>query len=932
MGTKKRYNMNKRLMLFSSLFAIGAGTVALADYRGDFNHDGKFTIADVAALIETLGNTEMLKEAAALADVNADGICNTADVAALADLVLGLGTPKEMPVVDPFDDTIIVTYDGATATVTPLPLDGSITATISGADVVINNTIVDREITTILRGNSTAGSLVYNGDYKTTLVLDGVSLRGSTAEAVNVKCGKRIALTLNDGTTNTLEDATTDGGQKAAFYTKGHLEVSGGGALTLTGNVKHGLASKEYLQLKKTAGTITVTSAAADGIHAGQYFQQNGGVVSIAQIGGDGIQAEATGKEGDELDGQLIVKGGTLNITTTATDVSALKSDSLLTLSGGTFVLSTSGAGNKAIKSKQELNISGGDFTITQSGKAIVEAGDLGYVTALKGSDVAITGGNFTINTTGAGARGISAGNLIIDDAANIAIVNDGAAGTANDAIEVTEDSSSSGGETDAAKSYKVYVSVPSTTSGGGQRPGQTTSNPWSTVYLYKQDSSTSSGQALQVATLTQKVTVAGTTFYVYDFGQSTSGTYYFGAPNYSSSTRPGSSGTSYTIKSATFTGPTSGKDVYYSISSSYSTSGTTRTYSLSNVTTQYEGGTMGSTTTSDSFTAKGLKVDGTAQLLGGTINIKMSGAGGKGIKVEGNYIQGRDDSSQSGSTGEEAGPTLTVATTGSKYSAGGTSSGGNNGGWGGPGGFPGEDSSGSSAKAIKVGGAVTLYGGTSEISTTSDGAEGLESKVKALGSITVKGGQHYFHCYDDCINSAGGINFEGGTCVCYAYGNDAVDSNYGQSGAIVIGDGNLLTYTTKGSPEEGLDCDNNSYIRITGAGNVVALGGAQGGGSQSGIGSATQGYVLSTSSLSLQPGRYYTLADASGTNLFTFSVEAAFSSTMSLITATGMKSGSQYTLKYSTTAPTDATTAFHGFYLGSTAKGTTSVATLTAK
>lgn len=911
---KIRYNMNKRIMIFPSLLAIGAGTVALADYRGDFNHDGKFTIADVAALIETLGNSEILEKSAELADVNADGLCNTADVTALADLVLGLGTPQEMPVADPFDDTIIVTFDGATASITPLPLDGSITATISGADVVINNTITDREITTILRGNSTAGSLVYNGDYKTTIVLDGLSLKGSTAEAVNIKCGKRIALTLNDGTTNVLADATTDGGQKAALYTKGHLEVSGGGALNLTGNVKHGLSSKEYLQLKKTVGSITVTSAAADGIHAGQYFQQNGGVVNIAQIGGDGIQAEATGEEGDELDGQMIIKGGTLNIQTTATDVSALKSDSLMTISGGTFVLSTSGAGNKAIKSKQELNVSGGDFTITQSGKAIVEAGDLGYVTALKGSDVSITGGNFTINTTGAGARGIKAENLVVDAAANISITNDGAAGTASDAIEVTVDSSSDNGEADVTKSYKVYVSVPSTTSGGNQRPGQTTSNPWSTVYLYKQDGT-------QVATLTQQVTVNNTLFYVYDFTSSNSGTYYFGAPNYSaSSSRPGGSSTTYTIKSATFTGPTSGKDVYYAISSSYSTSGTTRTYSLSNVTTQYEGGTVGSTSTSDSFTAKGLKIDGTAQLLGGTINIKMSGAGGKGIKVESDYVQGREDGS---------GPTLTVATTGSKYNGSGSSSGGNTGGWGGPGG---EDSGGSSAKAIKVTGTVALNGGTSEISTTSDGAEGLESKVKALGSITVKGGQHYFHCYDDCINSAGGINFEGGTCVCYAYGNDAVDSNYGQSGAIVLSDGNLLTYSTKGSPEEGLDCDNNSYIRITGTGNVVALGGAQGGGSSSGIGSATQGYVLSTSSISLQSGRYYTLADASGTNLFTFSVEAAFSSSMSLFTATGMKSGSQYTLKYATSAPTSATTVFHGFFLGSSAQGTTSVTSFTAK
>ncbi|MGM9685766.1 MAG: hypothetical protein ACI3YI_06010, partial [Bacteroidaceae bacterium] len=44
----------------------------------------------------------------------------------------------------------------------------------------------------------------------------------------------------------------------------------------------------------------------------------------------------------------------------------------------------------------------------------------------------------------------------------------------------------------------------------------------------------------------------------------------------------------------------------------------------------------------------------------------------------------------------------------------------------------------------------------------------------------------------------------------------------------------------------------------------------------------------------------------------------------LSLITAKGMVKGSKYYLTYSTTAPTDATTAFQGLYLGSSAKGTT--------
>ncbi|MBR5053926.1 MAG: hypothetical protein IKW91_11970, partial [Bacteroidaceae bacterium] len=92
------------------------------------------------------------------------------------------------------------------------------------------------------------------------------------------------------------------------------------------------------------------------------------------------------------------------------------------------------------------------------------------------------------------------------------------------------------------------------------------------------------------------------------------------------------------------------------------------------------------------------------------------------------------------------------------------------------------------------------------------------------------------------------------------------------------------------------------------------------------------QGYYLSTSSINYSANSYYTIANASGTNLVTYSVEASFSSRLSLFTATGMTKGSSYTIKSSTTAPTNATSAWHGVYLGSSASGTTSVLNFTAQ
>ena len=335
-------------------------------------------------------------------------------------------------------------------------------------------------------------------------------------------------------------------------------------------------------------------------------------------------------------------------------------------------------------------------------------------------------------------------------------------------------------------------------------------------------------------------------------------------------------------------------------------------------------------TISSDVKGAKGLKALNIA-LNAGTITINMSGNAAKAIRcgdctqsssgggtgpmgggtkwtnVTGSYTQGKSDGT---------GPTLTVNSTGSAYSS-------------------------SSAKAIKAICAVVIYGGQTEVYTKSSGAEGLESKT----SVDIQGGKHYFQCYDDCINSAGKIMFNGGVTVCYSNGNDAVDSNAGTTGAITIGNGVVFAYTTKGAPEEGLDCDNNSYIQITGTGIGISAGANQGGGGGGGrpgpggntssgntISNAAQGYAFVTSTISYQANRYYTLADASSNNLVTYSFAASCSSSLALFTAKGMTKGSSYNVKYSTTKPTDATTEWHGLYLGSTHQGTTSVTTFTAQ
>lgn len=891
------------------------------------------------------------------------------------------------------DNTVSVDYDGAAAKVFVAGnVAQYVTATVSGAHVSIvqSDAVTDDtcgEITYALAGTSPDGEFTMTGSFKTTIELRGLTLTNPTGAALNIQDGKRVAISVKNGTVNTLTDGA--GSQKGCLYVKGHTEFKGKGTLNVYGTAAHGIFSKEYLEMKNC--TINVLSAAKDGVNCNQYFLMESGSLTIKDVADDGIQvsfADATNREAEDT-GCLTIQAGTIDINVKADGAKGLKADSTIAISGGTI-------------------------GVTQTGSIVVEGADISYPTSIKaGGDVLITGGNITVKNTADGGKGISAeGTMTIDETSATTVIDitaNGKGGTAE---------TTSGGDEEDEASYVLYICL-ATSGGGGMGPGGQSSGTWTNPVLYTSDGT-------RVASLTKTVTrssgYSSLTFYYYDFkGADSSLSYYIQADS-----RTSGRGGTYTPRTATFKAPTTGTDLYYSVSNSYTstTSGglTYRTYSLSNVTNTYggtsdasedegtaynaigikadkdltigggtvtvantgamsksikskrnvtigggtvtlkpggamqvinsdasyssgikcddftltdgqltiiatgtasrgisadnivtNGGTLNITGsgagvqgTADTYTSKGLKADESIQLNAGTITIAMSGTGGKGIKSAGTYTQGTTDGN---------GPTLTVTTTGSAL---GSSGGG--GGWG-------QQSSGSSAKGIKVQGTAILYGGQTEVSTKTSGAEGLESKT----SIDVRGGKHFFQCYDDCMNSSGAISFNGGVTVCYGFGNDAIDSNYGRTGAITIGNGVVFSYTTKGSPEEGFDCDNNSYIQITGTGIGISAGAAQGGGggwggSSSSISNAKQGYYFCTSSISYTTGRYYTLADESGRNLVTYSFAANCSSTLALFTATGMVKGSKYNVKYSTTAPTDATTAWHGLYLGSSHAGTTSV------
>ena len=382
------------------------------------------------------------------------------------------------------DNTVAVVYNGQTAAIT---VAGNVaqflTITATGAHVNIEQSSdLAEEITYTLSGSSDDGECYISGSYKATVELNGLTLTNKTpvksGAAVHIQNSKRIKVKVMDGTTNTLVDCAS-GSQKGAFYVKGHPEFSKSGVLNVIGNLKHAIKSGEYIELKEA--TLNVTSAQGDGINCAQYFLMKSGNVNINNVTDDGIQCDiedtevgSTGETEDHEDedsgniyleggqitintagiaakgvkseGDLIVKGGTIAITTTGngkwdeedlkTKASAcLGSDAKVVISGGTLTLTSTGAGGKGINCDAAFELSGGEVTIVTKGALYYHNGttentnytgntdnvNSDYYSSSKGvkADGAITisGGKISVATAGRNAEGIeSKTSILISD------------------------------------------------------------------------------------------------------------------------------------------------------------------------------------------------------------------------------------------------------------------------------------------------------------------------------------------------------------------------------------------------------------------------------------------------------------------------------------------------------------------------------------
>ncbi len=303
-------------------------------------------------------------------------------------------------------------YDEAAATKIALTGQG---ATVSGEGAAVEGStvIITAAGTYVVSGELTAGSLTVNaGDAdKVQIVLSGASIRNEVGPALNIQQADKVFVTLAAGSQNTLADGASytlaegEDEPNAALYSKADLTINGTGALTVEGNYRHGVNSKDDLVV--TGGTLTVT-AKEDGLRGKDCVKVADGSFAIT-AGGDGVKsnndedptrgfvsidggtfAVEAGDEGFQAATYLRLAGGDAQIK--AAD-HALRSDVEAAMSGGTYVVE---AGGKGMNPETKFTMDGGTFTVAgceegiEAQEVIVNDGELNITASDDGINAAV--------------------------------------------------------------------------------------------------------------------------------------------------------------------------------------------------------------------------------------------------------------------------------------------------------------------------------------------------------------------------------------------------------------------------------------------------------------------------------------------------------------------------------------------------------------
>ncbi len=354
------------------------------------------------------------------------------------------------------------------------------TATAENGRIVINSAG-----TYIISGECNNCMLVVDAadTDKVQLVLQNTTIQNTASPAVFLKNADKVFITLADGSQNTFSDgdeyditedsSTLDG----TIFSKTDLCINGGGTLTVSGNHKHAVVSKDNLII--TNGTLNITAKKV-GLSGKDCVKFGGGNINIT-AGSDGIRSD---NDTDSARGFVYITDTTLNITA---ENDGIQAETVIKAESGNISLKTGGGSDNASASaKNEWN---GSWKFSKGNKTTdnTTTDDTPSAKGLKAEcDIIINGGSFVIDSADDAVH--SNGTVMVEN--GVFSIKSG-----NDGIHADDTLSISGGTVEINKSYegleakKLYLSGGKTTvyatddglnaAGGndssslGRRPGQ---------------------------------------------------------------------------------------------------------------------------------------------------------------------------------------------------------------------------------------------------------------------------------------------------------------------------------------------------------------------------------------------------------------------------------------------------------------------------
>lgn len=309
-------------------------------------------------------------------------------------------------------ETITLNGSSATSDGNNASISGGVITISTAGDYVVTGTLSDGQLIV----NAAVGEEVH-------IVLDNASITNTTGSAVLITGGDKVIITLKEGTSNVIKDASTyvqaEEEPNAAIFSSSDLTFNGTGELIIDANYNHAIYSKDDLRLIDVNMTITAEN---DAIKGKDVVWAQGVTLNIT-ANGDGIVA--TNTETTEVGNVLIADS---DITIKA-GLDGIQAENILDIVSGTYNI-TSGTlmsaeeSGKGLKAVNEIIIDGGDFVISAKDDSIHTNGALvinnGSLSLTSGDDglhadnsITINGGHTTIVES---YEGIEAAVITLND------------------------------------------------------------------------------------------------------------------------------------------------------------------------------------------------------------------------------------------------------------------------------------------------------------------------------------------------------------------------------------------------------------------------------------------------------------------------------------------------------------------------------------